>query len=66
MAKTKFKLVRLEADENTELEATAVRLGLSVAEIIRRSVRISLPQLKKLSAVGVRQADGKTTVRARH
>ncbi|MBI2986464.1 MAG: hypothetical protein HYY45_06835 [Deltaproteobacteria bacterium] len=63
MAKTKFKLVRLEADENAELEATAARLGLSVAEILRRSVRISLPQLKKLSALGVRQADRKAARR---
>ncbi len=57
MAKTKFKLVRMDPDENEQLEQTAARLGLSASEFLRRSWRVSAPQFKKMSAVGVRQKE---------
>jgi hypothetical protein len=53
MHKTKSKLVRFEITENEALEHVARRLGLSVAELLRRSWRIARPTLLKLKAPGV-------------
>jgi hypothetical protein len=50
--KSEAKLVRLNKEENDDLEQTARRLGLSVAELLRRSWRISARKFYKLAAPG--------------
>jgi len=57
MTKNKFKLVRLDEEENRELEQAARRLGLSVSELLRRSWRIATPKFEKLNAPGVRMRE---------
>ena len=52
MSKTQAKLVRLTERENKDLERTADRLGLSVAELLRRSWRVAARKFYKLAAPG--------------
>ncbi len=52
MAKTSAKLVRLDAAENRQIEMEAERLGLSGAELLRRSVRVALPLIKSAQVPG--------------
>jgi len=50
--KSEAKLVRLDKEENDDLERTARRLGVSVAELLRRSWRISARKFYKLAVPG--------------
>ena len=52
--KSKFKLVRLEPEDDKRLKTTASRLGLSAADILRRSWRIAAPKFETIPAPGVR------------
>ena len=54
MAKTSAKLVRLDSSENRQIEREARRLGLSVAELLRRSVRVALPLIKAAQVPGAK------------
>lgn len=48
----KAQLFRLSANDYQELEDIAVKLGLPLSEITRRSLRIALPILRDLNLPG--------------